>query len=259
MRPLFCATTFPTFWIATIQFIYYCPPDLTNHDLSHLHFTDRRVTVRDDAAATIRTTSTFCPARRASLPARAEFVSMVSEVRNKYLMLLLHWILLRSISHSRSLLSLITFTAFASGYTDAATVPTCFFGLFNQADDGGEIPDAALDDPTVGDSNEGGPVVIQPVIEPEPEGCKHNGINFPPGQAYTNRCNSCQCASIGLAACTLMACDDSMADCMFNGMAYWDGEKFMDDCNTCTCMVGSNGPTVSCTLRACPPPVSPGK
>ena len=151
-------------------------------------------------------------------------------------------------------------TAFASGYTDAATVPTCFFGLFNQADDGGELPDAALDDPTVGgDSDEGGPVTIQPVISPVVEGCKHNGVNFEPGQAYTNRCNSCQCASVGLAACTLAACDDSMADCDFNGMKYWDGEMFMDDCNTCTCLKGPNGPTVSCTLRACPPPVSPGK
>jgi hypothetical protein len=149
-------------------------------------------------------------------------------------------------------------TAFKSGFTDAATEPTCFFGMRNQAD--GEGP--PIDGPILeGNSNDGAlapPVVIQPVINPS--ACEHNGIGYAVNSAYTNQCNSCQCVGIGLAACSLNACNEAEADCDYNGMKYWDGEQFMNDCNTCICnKFGANGPTVSCTVRACPDPIMPGK
>ena len=157
--------------------------------------------------------------------------------------------------------------AFDSGYTDAATNPTCFFGLFNQASDGGEIPvdgaDGALDDPTVGgDSGEGGTVTILPVeTETAPAGCEHNGVMIPVNQAYTNQCNACQCVGTDLAACQIAACDEAEADCEFKGGKYWGGEKFMDECNTCTCNAATEtaGPSVACTLMACPQPLSPNQ
>ena len=159
--------------------------------------------------------------------------------------------------------------AFESGYTDAATNPTCFFGLFNQASDGGEIPvDEALKDPTVGgDSGEGGTVTILPVetvetAETAPAaGCEHNGVMIPVGQAYTNQCNACQCVGADLAACNTKACNEAAADCEFKGGKYWDGEVFMDECNTCTCSAATEtaGPSVACTLRACPPGLSPSQ
>ena len=171
-----------------------------------------------------------------------------------------------AITYRVSSLSPFPHPAFDSGYTDAATNPTCFFGLFNQASDGGEIPvDEALEDPTVGgDSGEGGTVTILPVetVETAPAaGCEHNGVMIPVGQAYTNQCNACQCVGADLAACNTKACNEADADCEFKGGKYWDGEVFMDECNTCTCSAATEtaGPSVACTLRACPPGLSPSQ
>lgn len=163
--------------------------------------------------------------------------------------------------------SFLSHPAFDSDYTDAATNPTCLFGLLNQASDGGDIPvGEALEDPTVGgDSGEGGVVTILPVVvETAPAVCEHNGVMIPVGEAYTNQCNACQCVGANLAACQTAACDKAWAVCDFKGGNYWAGEQFMDECNTCTCNAGSDnsgvdGPSVACTLVACPQPLSPSQ
>jgi len=244
----------------------YCP-FISSRASSFLSIADPRATAKDAAAATTRTTSVSSLTSRATLLIRAEFASMVS-LDSKYVKgnkcgachLCSHYGLPNL---SRLVLSsFLSHPAFDSGYTDAATNPTCLFGLLNQASDGVPVG-GALEDPTVGgDNGEGGVVTILPVVvETAPAVCEHNGVMIPVGQAYTNQCNACQCVGANLAACQTAACVEAEAVCDFKGSNYWAGEQFMDECNTCTCNAAteSAGPSAACTLMACPQPLSPNQ
>jgi hypothetical protein len=95
-----------------------------------------------------------------------------------------------------------------------------------------------------------------------PTYCELDGQRYEVGEVFPrgDGCNSCLCNPDGGYSCTAVWCvPDAGAPtyCELNGQRYQVGETFPagDGCNTCFCgqsNVPGEGPTVGCTLRACP-------